>query len=478
MRLSRWSKIILGLIACGILFLIAFDFRTSPPSWFDEGIYHQIVANMAFHRALGMQLAPGVYSDFALISVGYSVFYPAVVFFWLFGGSIFVLRIVAVLFLLAFVAAFYLVARRLYGNKVSLWSLALLAAFSPLYGDGKNFLGEVPGLCYFMWSIWCLLRVEIAKRTWPLALLAGLLAGLAVSAKPIYLLLLPAFGLAFILQAKLFFKEYRGRIILAWFSAGAIITVMIWLITQFGFSHTPLLDIIHHYRNPNYVSDTHSDIMMNLKRFVTESTPIHFLLLSILAAAYFFTYAFRRLRIQTVELILLIFIILVTLSYIRTAGWYRYFFPAHVFLFLFLPRSLEFFGDMFAKKLPSARLALPVCCVGILLAQFVPLKQERLVHIVDAPTVFESILKQIPANKSVFFYNLPQIAARYSGSDYYQYVEMNPNLYFGDTNKTRLQSSDFDYVIIPDAVAENQEELLGHYDLVTDKQKVRMYMKK
>src|SRR3989344_112238 len=160
----KTEKILLFIILLFAVFLAFWCFKTNPASWFDEGIYLQMTKNITSSGVWGVQTAPGVFTDYALISVGYPVFLPAVAAFKIFGANIAVLRFVAILFLLGFVLVFYFLSRKLYGAKLALFSTLLLATFSPLYGIGKNFLGEVPGLFFFVAGLLLLAFSEKAVR--------------------------------------------------------------------------------------------------------------------------------------------------------------------------------------------------------------------------------------------------------------------------------------------------------------------------
>src|SRR3989344_789436 len=156
---------LLGMLILAITLVLAFwCFKTNPASWFDEGIYLQMTKNITSSGVWGVQTAPGVFTDYALISVGYPVFLPAVAAFKIFGANIAVLRFVAILFLLGLVTVFYFLSRKLYGAKLALFSTLLLATFSPLYGTGKNFLGEVPGLFFLVAGLLLLAFSEKAVR--------------------------------------------------------------------------------------------------------------------------------------------------------------------------------------------------------------------------------------------------------------------------------------------------------------------------
>ena len=69
----------------------------------------------------------------------------------------------------------------------------LLVSFAPLYGNGKIVLGEIPGLLFLVLFLLALNKLEDSgykNHFW--SVWAGLGMGLAIVAKPIFILLLPA----------------------------------------------------------------------------------------------------------------------------------------------------------------------------------------------------------------------------------------------------------------------------------------------
>ncbi len=452
--MSFFKRELLVLLALfvAVLGVCVYHFTTNPASWFDEGIYQQVVHNMAFAGRAGLQLSPGEYSEFSLISVGYSVFYPAVVAMRVFGDSIVLLRLVAVIFLFIFVGAFYALAKRLYGSRLALWSMALLVTFSPLYGNGKNFLGEGPGLAYFALGL-CLLysSLAIGKKSLFKSLGAGLLLGLAVSAKPIYLLIIPAIGITYLWQYKIHLVDRVGRLRTALVAIGMVVAVAVWIVTQFGFSTSPTR-ILNHYRNPNVVGDAGLQVKQNLRRFVTESTPLHFTLLLVVAVAYVVLSIRKKRKLSGVEMIVFLFSVLVFISYVRTAGWYRYLFPGQVLLLLFFPVGLQAVAELWPRyQVIGQRLAVAFCAL-VLAAQLFPMYQERFGGGSDAPTAFEPFLQAIAPTSTVFFYNLPQIAARFQQANYWQFVFINPHISYGQENIPKISVGFFDYLFIPRSV--------------------------
>ncbi len=467
LKTEKLSLFIIFLLAA---FLSFWCFQTNPASWFDEGIYLQMVENITSSGIWGVQTAPGVFTDYALISVGYPVFLPAIAAFKIFGANIAVLRLVAILFLLGFVLVFYFLSRKLYGTKLALFSTLLLATFSPLYGNGKNFLGEVPGLFFLVAGLLLLAFSEKATRkNYSLIILSGLFLGMASAAKPIFLLILPALGIAFLLNSRKFFLTKDGRAFIAALGLGVFLALAAWVFTQFG-GETSLGRVWAHYSNPYYVSDYTPVILSNLRRFFTESTPFHLLVL-FLVSVWFFAKKFRKGEEAAVsEITAWAFASLVLLAYFRTAGWYKNFFPGHVMFFLFLAPGIESFLESFSlKKMFGAMIFLAVAI------QFIPLWRENLWCREDAPTAFEPYLKTIPADKSVFFLTVPQIAARFDGANFYQYLKMSDYLKMGEENLERMQRGEFDFIFVPQGVPEEISKIPACYELQGNIKKVLIY---
>lgn len=473
-HILRGHSVIVAVLTVLVVGSLAFYcFQTSPASWFDEGIYLQAVHNITEGNA-GIQLAPQSFTDLSLISVGFPVLYPAVAMFSLFGESITVLRLTALLFLFGFVVVFYLLSKTLYGQRLALWSTLFVGAFSPLYGNGKNFLGEVPGLFYFTLGLLLLTMLMRSPRHPLFTLLTGIVLGLAVSAKPTFILILPALGLAYLLhlwRASDRKEELKRGSLLG---LGIVLSLVIWSMTQFG-EGTTLSRIFSHYSNPYYVTDFVPLLLSNAARFVTETTPMHFLILLILAS-YFAVRRWRQRELTIAETTAFLFSLGILAFFLRTAGWYRYFFPGHVMLFLFLAPALEALLQRFGGRFGRFQgAALITGFALIVLVQAVPLKQETLRCSVDAPTAIEPYLQELPPDASVFFYNVPQVAARFAGSDFYQYIKMSDHLILGKENEALLARGAFDYIFVANNVPDEIERIPACYRFERDIHKVLIY---
>lgn len=444
------EKIVLAVIVSWTAFVCFFNLTASPSYWFDEGIYHQVVHNFASQGIMGVRLTPTTFSDASLISVGYPVLYPAALAFKLFGDSLVVLRLTAVVFLFGLLFAIYLLARNLYGVKDALYSTLLVALFSPLYGDGKSFLGEVPGMFYFVFGLVVLNYAIKIKPKFLLFLAGGILLGLASSSKPNFLVILPALALGLIWKWREFFATKRQRIMTAALAGGVLLALTSWIFTQFGVG-TSLGRVLTHYSNPYYIQDIWPVIFANLKRFFSESTPVHFLLLFISAITMLAVKLLRRQSLRFAEVVIMLFIGAIVLFYLRTAGWYRYFFPAHILLFIFLPASIEFIGNkIFKFSEKSVRILLLVVIISLSLAQFRVMQIESFKIGLDVPAVFEPYLNSLNHSESVLFYSVPYIASYYHSDNFYQFIKMSDFLSLGAPNVHLFKTGFFSRIVIED----------------------------
>ncbi len=431
-----------------MLFVVVMCFwqlTTNPPVWYDEGIYHQVVRNLATDHRYGLYLGAGEYTDMGFVSVGYPVFFPAAISAVLFGNGVVVLRMVAVAFLIGFVLLFYLLTRRLYGSYVATWSLALLATFSPLYGNGKTFIGEVPGLMYLMAGCLFLLPSPRSTRPHVRVVGAGLFLGLAASSKPLYLLLLPALAAAVLFHYRSYLSNRFGQIRLLLLGFGGIVALFIWFATQFGLP-SDRGALLQHYRNPNAVAATGSVIVANAKRFVTEATPAHFAGLLGLALVLLIIKYKKRQPITEVEVVLIFFSLLTVAFYVRTAGWYRYLFPAQAVLFLFFPSTLQALITRFKAIEPFARYMVAAVCTLLLLVQIYPFYQERLKARTDDVVFFESLFTSIGSGERVLFYNTPTLAARFNRPEFFQHIAFSPAIAYGQKNLAGIARGEYEFV--------------------------------
>ena len=427
--------IILLLISLGI-FLSTYCLQYNPSSWFDEGIYIQISNNLFEQNQMAIQVAPNIFEPLTIISVGYPVYYTTALFYKIFGIGFLQARYTAIFFLLLFIFSFFLLNKSLYNKKSAILSTLLLITFAPLYGNGRNLLGDIPGL-FFMsagllfFSYWEKKGFEYKKY----AILSGLFFGLAVATKPNFLVIGGGLLLAFLYNRKKIITNIRPILL---FILSGLILFFWWLYTQFN-SISVLKEALAHYANPYAKENLSGLIWQNLLRFFTESTPIHFtILVLILTISIIFRYK-QKDKINGTEIIIYFFIFFTFISYLRTPGWYRYFFLAHIWLLFTFANSLNILlkNKHFNKKRRGEEEERGVLISIIILLFFISFQGLHLLKTglscressVDNASIFAN--EWIKENDNLIFINTPELVARLNTTNYYQFLEINPKIKFG-----------------------------------------------
>lgn len=444
--------------------------------WFDEGTYTQLVRNIAERGIWGVQTAPGEFFDAALIAIGYPIIYPAIIAVRIFGFSVTAIHVVASLFTFGLVALFFFLSRALYGARMAAWGTLALATFTPLYGNGKSFAGEVPALFFLFGALLLLARLEQSERKSPwLALATGIAFGLTASAKPTFLVVLPALFVAFAWNFRYTAFTREGRRQTLWIVLGCVAAILWWGWTQFFSGETELLRIFAHYANPYYIADVPALIFANIKRFFTESTPAHMLVLLIIASAFFARKMRQKKHFTMTEITAFVFALWTVASYVRIIGWYRFFFPAQITLFLFLAPGIDDIfayvplSDVWRKRILAALMAV------IIAVQSAPLLREMARVQNNLSETISVHLEALRDNPRVFFYNLPQIAARYASPDFYQYIRMSDTLIWGRENEKLLAQGEFSVIFVPRGSTPEIKRIPSCYAFQGDVGKIFMY---
>jgi 4-amino-4-deoxy-L-arabinose transferase-like glycosyltransferase len=449
----------------------------SPTIWGDEGMILELAANLVRHGTIQIQVAPQTFISAAFTTTGFPVIYPVAASYTLFGINLLNARIIMVFYMLLCVGAFFLVGKRVVGTKPALFSAFLVATFAPFYGNGKNVLGEVPGLFFLCTFLLCIHRIETSKeKRWAFALLAGLTAGLCLVTKPIFLLLFPAIlGAAIILRK----KPDQPLVQTPLFLLGLAIPLLIWIKTQFLPSDS-LRDILSFYSNPYQLDDVRSVIVQNILRFTKELAPLYLLGLFGLWSASFLWRLWNDLRknrqpsdrIERVEAICYVFVALVLVAYLRTPGWYRYFFPAQIIVFLFAPSSLLF---LCARLKGWMRYLPSVALIGLILFQTYQVTFKSWIAVSYYSTFTQELIahfKTVDPNKTIFLHTVPELIVFLPTDKYYQYIELNDQK-IGLEQLTALEQGAPDLLIMYDR---RWDDIRSQFPLYVEKTRVARYV--
>ncbi|MEN9614146.1 MAG: hypothetical protein RLZZ347_453 [Candidatus Parcubacteria bacterium] len=441
------------------LLLIAFfafpNLVESPPTWMDEGIIIQVAKNMAEQGIHGIQVAPGEFVSAGFVSTGYPVTLPISLVYRMFGAGLFQARVVMVFFIFVLIILAYLFTRKILSPEMASFSVFLLASFGPVYGHGKNVLGEIPGLMYLFFALLVFTYIDTHKSHATVRyIFSGLFFGLTVACKPIFILLIPALGVTFLLYRKDFASK-RG---VALFGMSFLVPIFVWLFVQFsGDSFVTMFAI---YANPHN-TDVYQSILANMKRFVTEPQPFYALEVFIVWVCAIATRIKTKSKILFSEATLFAFAILVMCAYLRTVGYYRYFFLAEFISLLYLPQSLLI---IWPKKVPK-----PILYGGIIFLVLFQIYQTQFHSFTSDSRMsvrsheLELFAQSIPTQKSLFVYQVPELVTFLKDVRYYQYMDVTTTIHIGGQSIPKLLNGTADIVFVNRDIYQAHPELFGRY---------------
>ena len=415
---TRTHTVLLVVFSALFAALLFYGFPDSSAPWFDEGIHLNLARTIAEDNIFSLRTAPGEFVNEKplLITTNFPLLFPVALSFKLFGIGLWQAKIVMIGFLAVFAYLAYALAKKLYGKESALFAFALLVTFLPLYGNGKSVLGEIPGLVFFLGGLLLVHR----EKEWPM-FFAGILFGLAAATKSSFLIMLGAVAVGELYAMWQRRKFDFDRVLLL--SIGMSIPLLIWVGTLIPREITGgfLQNIVELYRNPYAAEGT---ILPNIKRFFTESTPLHyaFLLLAI------FISAFRRglARLNKEEVMVLVFVAFNFIFYLSTVGWYRYFFPSHLLLLILFPGAVfSFFKSAHIRT--ALLFALILVQIGVLVVNI----RDRLYHN-PVPREFGATANERIDNEEVAVIDNPEIAFFVRSENRRLYLRANPRFVFGE----------------------------------------------
>lgn len=461
-------------IAVAVLFAVAafysvYKLTESPPTWYDEGIYIQVAHSFATTGTQSVQIAPGEFRQINFLTVGYPVIAPVALSLKLFGYTVLAARAPMAVFILLFAASAWLLLYRLAGPREALLGLALVATFPLVYGNGKNVLGEVPGLFYTTLALLALVRLEknnfkgSSNYLW-----LGLAVGLTAATKPVFLLLPAGMGLVLLFHLRRIRPHWRDILVavLAFFAP-----FLLWVVLQFG-ADASLSAILGYYANPYGVSSVPTTVAENLVRFFRESTPLYCGALMSVWLAALGVRVYTKEKISLAEQSAFVFSILVLLAYLRTAGWYRYFFETITLALIFAPIAFSTLARHAEKMLGNkAVYAGTACLIALSCMQLYQLNFSSWVADHYASTTVaqtSSYFTNFPKEKSIFVYNSPEAVTVLGTLNYYQYMRPIESITYGEESLEALAKGIPDYVLIAPGNYEKNTNLFTQYTRDTE----------
>jgi 4-amino-4-deoxy-L-arabinose transferase-like glycosyltransferase len=449
------------------IFLIAVFFSTyrlaeSPPVWYDEGIFSQVAINMALGDGYNLRVAPSILVPAEVSTTGLTVTFPVSLIVKYFGVNVVNLRVMMVIFILATVIISFFFLRNLGRSRVALYGMMLLVSFAPLYGHGKSVLGEVPGTFFFLVFLYMLHRLEQSDSPPKiLYILAGLSAGLCVITKPFFLILIPI-----LLVIGVVFRKVVLPSRASWFMFGVafVVPLFVWLFIQFFGPNT--INVFAHYSNPNSI-DTWQAVRQNIWSFFSELQPGYYLVLLMAWVSSFLLRMRNGERPSIAEWLAISFSILTLIVYLRTSGYYRYFFPGQMLALVFFPYALFTIVIILSKQWARAKRWLGYGAHIILIGLFAFQFYQTIFHsyISDyfsstSSAQLERYFEDHDSTKSIFLYDVPEVAIFMPESvPYYQYLEISEDILVGEDQLGQIRAGLPDAIIMGELFwSEHQDE--------------------
>lgn len=282
--------------------------------------------------------------------------------------------------------------------------------------------------------------------------MSGLAFGLSAATKPIYMSVL---AVALITSFLLWHKQVKLKRMLLIFGLGFLIPVSIWLFIHFPQDKSISESIsLYIYLSGNHESNlsTSQTILVNLKRFYTETTPALFALL-VMVTSFSFWRRFRKNKFadfSIAECVIFSFVILNWLVFLKGTGHYRYFFPAQALVYLLFPAAIYNLAEIFKNKKLFYRIVLAVP-VGLIVLQFVQLiffSQTSFTVKRTRTSELSKVLSEISPSEKIFFDASPEVIIFLKSSNYSQHLYMENLINAG--NATGFNDPSLTYILSRD----------------------------
>lgn len=446
------------IIAVVALFAVAAFFSVyklseSPPVWYDEGWYFQSANNLASTGEYGIQFSPGAITHVSMLqTVSYPLIYPMALWLKAFGASVLTGRSLMVVFILLLLAVAYMLSKRLSGSAIAVGTLALLATFPPLYGNGKSILGETPGLLYLL--VFLLLfnfarSVKSKKALW--LILSGFFAGLCLVTKPFFFLLVPAIVIGLIIEWRRGTITPRETVI---FVAACIVPFLIWLGVQLGPGDS-ISSLISYYANPysyQAVASGHSlfaTVWLNVQSLFKNMNTLYTLFMMLVWLGSLFVRKYSKTTISVEEIIAFCFAILVCLAFLRIGTILRYLFAAQIIALVFLPNTLSIVIRSLSPRVPglvTASIVAILSLYGLYQVTFDSYVAEA--YTSHRSEFWQGYFADITSSTSVFFYDTPEVVSFIGHRNYYQLLLSDRANPLGKKGLKVIESGGVDMVIV------------------------------
>jgi len=418
--IQKWlPELCVGII---LLFFTYRELGTFPAAWADDSLFMIVARSLAEGRGYALPILESPWHFPYTLNIGPPLILPVALFIKLFGFSVSIARIPMTLFLMGTVTAFYFFTKHITNRITACWSTILLVTLSAFVNNGKPVLGEVPGLFFLLLGLLALLRIE---RQWKWTLWSGMFFGLALLTKITYGLILPALGIAWLVALRR--KEWNTLKKITLVGCLTVLLYLPWRFVELNSQPGLLSDFLFLWGQSNQESAapfshlfSHPDTLTRLP-FLAYGT---FLLLGGIGL-----WNIRKNLHHVAGSTLATLIILFTIYFLSSFGWYRHLLPAHFLLLPFVPIGLETTLSLCSWKTQIKKPLIALILSGIILLQgwwqldhrgaSRSTEAEDVAHALqkgftEEPMVIQQaeVFVQLPYNRHWFFLTNPKITER------------------------------------------------------------------
>jgi hypothetical protein len=160
------------------------------------------------------------------------------------------------------------------------------------------------------------------------------------------------------------------------------------------------------------------------------------------------------------------------MAYVRTAGWYRYLFPAHALALLFAPAALFGLSGWLQTKLPRLRIRAALgplvlfCMLSMTGFHLYQLSYSSYVAHDYRSTASASLERRFAVlrpEQHVFFYETPHLVVFLEGGEYSQYLHPVPSLALGEEQLAHAREGTPDIIVAPGGTDVTMLDPHAHY---------------
>ena len=185
-------------------------------------------------------------------------------------------------------------------------------------------------------------------------------------------------------------------------------------------------------------------MLANFLRFFQELSPLYTaLFFGIWSVSVFIREREKSENTGIAERMAFVFSLLVLFFYLRTPGWYRYFFPAQILALTYLPSSMFYLIPRIFRKIPwNPRAVVTSILLGLAVFQAYQVGFDSWVAGAYRSTrtaELSAYFREWNPEKSIFIYNAPEVVIFLPrDAVYYQFLEINKGRAIGQAELKRV----------------------------------------